>query len=137
MGDRNSIGSGDGGGGGWLGGKGNGADEEMGAFGVNNFAAKQQQVDAYYDNNMTLENLDEVKAMMAKLFREDIPAAAKGTFNSVVKGVTPGFIQRFQNRKIHVQDVEDKERYANFQIFSLVVHLNLTPAYVFFYQEIR
>lgn len=107
MGDRNSIGSGGGGGGGgWLGGK--GADEEMGAFGVNNFAAKQQKLDDYYDNTM---NVDELKGLMVKLVQEDIPAAAKETFKTVVRGVTPGFIQRFQNRKIHVQDVEEKERY--------------------------
>lgn len=107
MGDRNSIGSGDGGGGGWFGGKGSGTDEEMGAFGVNNFASKQQKMEEYYDNNMSA---DELKLMMRKLVQEDIPAAAKETFKSVVRGVTPGFIQRFQNRKIHVQDVEDKER---------------------------
>jgi len=55
-------------------------------------------------------NVDELKGLMVKLVQEDIPAAAKETFKTVVRGVTPGFIQRFQNRKIHVQDVEEKER---------------------------
>ena len=102
MGDRNSINSLNGGG-----------DDEMGSFGVNNLEAKQQKVAEYYENNFTSENMDELGTAVRKLFREDIPVAAKGALNSAVKSMTPGFIQRFQNKKIYAQEVVDKERYVS------------------------
>lgn len=60
--------------------------------------------------------MEELGTAVRKLFREDIPVAAKGALNNAVKSLTPGFIQRFQNKKIHVQEVEDKERYVEFTV---------------------
>ncbi len=103
----------------------------MGSFGVNNLEAKQQKVAEYYENNITSENMDELGAAVRKLFREDIPVAAKGALNNAVKSMTPGFIQRFQNKKIYAQEVVDKERFVMIILFDCVmfycIDINIEP----------
>lgn len=86
-----------------------GPEDESGGFGVNNYEAKQKAVADYYENTVTMENLEEVGGLLRKLIREDIPAVARNTAKAVVVGLTPGFIKRFQNKKIHIKEVEERE----------------------------
>lgn len=85
------------------------ADDDSTSFGVNNYQAKQKAVSDYYENTVTMENMEELGGVLRKLVREDIPAVARNTAKVVVSGLTPGFIKRFQNKKIHIKEVEERE----------------------------
>lgn len=80
---------------------------EADAFGGSNLAAKQQYLDDnHLEDALSMENFEELGTAMRKFFSEGIPAGLK----SVKETLTPGFVRRFQNKKIHAQEVEDRER---------------------------
>jgi hypothetical protein len=82
---------------------------EVDAFGGSNLEAKQKYVEDHYDGSLSIENLEELGDAMRKFFSEDLPAGTRSAMKSVKETLTPGFIRRFQNKKIHAQEVEDRE----------------------------
>jgi hypothetical protein len=82
---------------------------ESDAFGGSNLAAKQKVVEDYYDNNVTLENVEEFNTVVKKFFREDIPAGATSALKAVAETLTPGFIRRFNNKKIYIKEIEERD----------------------------
>ena len=85
-------------------------DIVSGDFGVSNFQAKKQAVDQYYENNITAENVNQAVGALRRFVGEDVPAVAKEYLGGVVAVLTPGFVKRFQDKKIHIKEVEDREQ---------------------------
>ncbi len=79
-------------------------------FGANNYEEKMQMMDKMDDNRITVDNIVELGSIMKKLVTQDGPKKAVETFKAVKTAVTPGFIKRLNNRKIHVKYVEEAEQ---------------------------
>ena len=76
-----------------------GLQSNFGAKGT--LAAKQAELDAFNENNM---DLDKMKRLAAEA-RQEMAKELKNTAKQLVEGLTPGFITRMFNKKIHSERI--------------------------------
>mmetsp|Transcript_18546 Transcript_18546/g.31065 ORF Transcript_18546/g.31065 Transcript_18546/m.31065 type:complete len:219 (+) Transcript_18546:164-820(+) len=112
--NRNSTGSGGGGnrkstGSGGASTKPDDVGDVAASFGENNLEKKQAVVEKYYESNITLENIEEAGAAIKDFIRNDVGQAVGGAFSVVKKQLTPGFVNRFYAKKVHMEDIEKSE----------------------------
>lgn len=79
-------------------------------FGTNNFDAKREVIDKLDDDLFTVDNVKELGSVLKKFVTSDVPRGARATLESVRWGLTPSFIKRLNQRKIHVQYLEDTDK---------------------------
>lgn len=104
---------------------------EVDAFGGSSLEAKQKFIEDNYDNTFSLENMEDLGTVMQKFFREDLPATTKKAFDTVTDALTPGFVRRFKNKKIHAKEVEDRDTYVvAFSLYRCQRRLFLLLLYV-------
>lgn len=79
-------------------------------FGANNYEEKMQMMDKANDGRITMDNVVELGNVFKKLVTDDGPKKAIETLKAVKSAVTPGFIKRMNNKKIHIKYVEEAEQ---------------------------
>ncbi len=79
------------------------------AFGANNYEKKMEQMEKMEEEMFTMDNVMEVGSFFRKFVREDVPKGAVMAFKNFKSSVTPSFIKRMNNRKIHLKYVEEAD----------------------------
>lgn len=82
---------------------------QVDAFSGSNLEAKQKYADEHLEEGLSLDNVEELGEVVKKFFSEDIPAGARNAMKNLKDTFTPGFLRRFQNKKVHAKEVEDRE----------------------------
>ena len=78
-------------------------------FSGSNLHAKQQYVDDHMPDGFNIEDMEELGTVMRKFFSEDLPTGTVNALKGVASALTPGFIRRYKNTKIHAKEVEDRD----------------------------
>lgn len=83
--------------------------EDADPFGGSNLQAKQKYVDDNVQDGFNVEDMEELGTVMRKFFSEDLPTGTINALKGVASALTPGFIRRYKNTKIHAKEVEDRD----------------------------
>lgn len=86
------------------------AQDESLSFGANNLRKKIDTIDDAKEKEV---GLDKAQELVTEIFDETVKAAIVG-IEFAKKAFTPGFITRYQNKKIHEQKIAVIEVYVCF-----------------------
>lgn len=78
-------------------------------FGANNYEKKMEQMEKMDEEMFTMDNMMEIGSYLKKFVKEDVPKGAVKAFLNLKTSVTPAFIKRMNNRKIHLKYVDDAD----------------------------
>ena len=84
------------------------AGTENEGWGENNLQKKLLLMEDEKDN-LNFDDLEEMGGALVQFFSKDLPVYTKAAFEGFKRGITPGFIVRMQNKKIHMKEANDKE----------------------------
>lgn len=84
-----------------------GTDENE-SYGVNRFKEKKEKADLDAEYAITVDDFSDG---FLKFLTKDLPSTAVSAYQEIKKGLTPPFIVRLNNRKIHAQIIQDAEKY--------------------------
>lgn len=85
-------------------------DESGNDFGTNSFQLKMQKIEEAGDSGISVEDFNDVGAILTKALTEDIPNVAKKLAGNIADVLMPGFIHRMKNKRIHAKTIDEVER---------------------------
>lgn len=80
-------------------------DDSASNFGVSNLKRRQALAEKYYSAEVSVDNATEISATLFKTLQHDVPNAIK----AMKRRLAPGFIKRFNAKKVHIKDIEESE----------------------------
>lgn len=86
------------------------SQEPSASYGVSNLDRKTQMVDDLDNMVINMDNVAELGDKMKLFFTRDMLNNTKKALNVVKSGLTPGFIKRYNAKKVHIEKIEDRER---------------------------
>ncbi len=87
-----------------------GNDDSASSFGVSNYEEKVANSEKLQEVDIGFEDVAEIGNYFRDLVLKDLPKTAMNTFKVVKSGLTPSFINRMNQKKIHMKYVEDTEK---------------------------
>ena len=85
--------------------------EETGEYGKSRFAEKQAEIEKLKESQIDPERMQELAAEMSQQVGREVKSAAI----ELIKGLTPGFIQRAMNKKTYAEVSQDSMAKADLQ----------------------
>lgn len=74
------------------------------------YEEKLRIIEESKNNTLSADDVGDILSELSKILADELPKAAKATFGTIAKTLTPSFMNRLQNKKIHAQKIQEMEK---------------------------